>query len=169
MTARLLLLAAALTFLPAHAAAQRPPDTGETLTVHPEAQKAIDRIKSPYCPGMMLQVCTSEGGAMLRDSIQRMAERGLSADSIVEVIIADYGEQWRALPKSAGSGLMAWLLPPLVLVGGLGAVGAVLARRKQAVRETAMAEATPAAVGPADEARLRSALKELDEEEEPVF
>lgn len=169
MKATLIVILSALALLPAAAAAQRPPSTGEAMSVHPEARTAIDRIKSPYCPGMMLEVCTSEGGAMLRDSIQRMAGRGLSADSIVEVIIGQYGEQWRALPQRAGSGLWAWLLPPLVLVGGLGAVGVVLARRKQGVRDTSRSEATLAALQPEDEDRLRSALRELEEEEEPVF
>lgn len=169
MTARHALLIAALALVPTAAVAQRPPSTGEAMTVHPEARAAIDRIKSPYCPGMMLEVCTSEGGAMLRDSIQRMAQRGLSADSIVEVIIGQYGEQWRALPQRAGSGLWAWLLPPVVLVGGLGAVGLVLARRKQVARDTSRDEAVLAALQPEDEARIRSALKELEEEEEPVF
>lgn len=92
MKATLIVILSALALLPAAAAAQRPPSTGEAMSVHPEARTAIDRIKSPYCPGMMLEVCTSEGGAMLRDSIQRMAGRGLSADSIVEVIIGQYGE-----------------------------------------------------------------------------
>jgi len=153
----------------AHAslAAQRPPPTGEPLQVDPEAKAAIDRIRSPYCPGMMLEVCTSAGGAMLRDSIQRMAESGLKADSIVELIIAEYGEEWRAEPLRSGAGLWAWMLPPAVLALGLGAVGVVLARRRR-LQAPDRAEPPPE-VSADDEQRLREALKVLDEEEEPVF
>ena len=132
----------------------------------PEAKAAIDRIRSPYCPGMMLEVCTSAGGAMLRDSIQRMAEAGLKADSIVELVIGEYGEEWRAEPLRTGVGLWAWVLPPAVLALGLGTVGLVLARRR---RVRAAGTAPPDEVSAADEARLREALKEMDEEEEPVF
>jgi cytochrome c-type biogenesis protein CcmH/NrfF len=147
-------------------AGQTPPPTGEVLRVHPEAKKAIDRIKSPYCPGEMLEVCPSAGGAMLRDSIQRMAEAGLSADSIVEIVVREYGEQYRAQPKISGTGLWAWVLPPAALLGGLGIVGVVLAHRRRGLRE----EATPVEpVDPEVEARLREAMKELDEAEEPVF
>ncbi|MCG6954439.1 MAG: cytochrome c-type biogenesis protein CcmH [Gemmatimonadetes bacterium] len=148
------------------AAAQTPPPTGETLRVHPEAKKAIDRIKSPYCPGEMLEVCPSSGGAMLRDSIQRMAERGLTADSIVEIVVREYGEQYRAQPKVSGMGLWAWVFPPVVLLGGLGIVGVVLAHRRRGLQEAA---ATVEPVAPEDEAKLRAAMKELDEAEEPVF
>lgn len=155
----------ALVFAAMPTAAQTPLPTGETLVIHPEAKTAIDRIKSPYCPGMMLEVCTSAGGAMLRDSIQRMAERGLSADSMVEVIIADYGEEWRALPKRSGAGLVAWVIPPGILAAGLGLVGIVLAARKR--EQTAVGDFPDAT--PEDDERIRAALRQMDEEEEPVF
>lgn len=171
MTRRLLTslpaLVIALVLVHGSVAAQRPPATGEPLQVAPEAKAAIDRIRSPYCPGMMLEVCTSAGGAMLRDSIQRMAESGLKADSIVELIIAEYGEEWRAEPLRSGTGLWAWVLPPAALALGLGTVALVLARRRRI--DPAEPTAPPEDVSPADEQRLRDALKVLDEEEEPVF
>ena len=43
---------------------------------HPVAEQAISRLKSPYCPGLMLEVCTSLEAAMLRDSLQVMAREG---------------------------------------------------------------------------------------------
>jgi cytochrome c-type biogenesis protein CcmH/NrfF len=168
MTRPLLATLFALALVPSSLAAQRPPATGEPLQVHPEAKAAIDRIRSPYCPGMMLEVCTSSGGAMLRDSIQRMAESGLKADSIVEIIIGEYGEEWRAEPPlRSSSGLLAWVLPPLALVLGLGTVGVVLARRRRLVRPEE--QEPPPEVSEDDERRLKDALKVLDEEEEPVF
>lgn len=154
-------------FVPGPASAQKPPPTGETLRVHPEAKKAIDRIKSPYCPGEMLEVCPSPGGAMLRDSIQRMAESGLSADSIVAIVLGEYGEEFRAQPRASGAGLWAWALPPTVLLAGLGIVGVVLARRRRLSPEEYAGDTD--VLDPETEARLREAMKEMDEAEEPVF
>lgn len=162
MNARLALLALVLWATPA--AAQKPPATGESMSVHPEAKAAIDGIWSPYCPGLMLEVCTSAGGAMLRDSAQSWAIQGLSADSIIERIVGEYGEEYRAEPLSSGTGLAAWLIPPAVLFAGLGLVALVLARR----RRGGAAAAIPA-VPVEDEERLKAALRQLDEEEEPVF
>jgi len=165
MSTRVLRLSALLLAVAWPLAAQQAPSTGEALSVHPEAREAIDALKSPYCPGMMLEVCPSPGGAMLRDSIQARAERGLEAEAIVEGILAEYGEEWRAEPPTSGTGLWAWLLPPMVLLGGLGMVALLLARRSRPEGDsTAEAE-----VGPEEAERLRQALKELDEEEEPVF
>jgi cytochrome c-type biogenesis protein CcmH/NrfF len=163
-----LFLALIPALMSAPAAAQKPPASGEAMQVLPAAKAAIDRIKSPYCPGQMLETCPSSGGAMLRDSIQRMAEAGLSADSIVEVIIGEYGDQWRAQPLASGTGLWAWLLPPGALLVGLGVVGVVLVRRRRLDPVASVAADAPDA-DPEVEARLREALKELDEAEEPVF
>ena len=164
MNRRLALLALALAAAPA--AAQTPPASGEAMTIHPEARAAIDGLWSPYCPGMMLAVCTSPGGAMLRDSAQAWASQGLSSDSIIERVVREYGAEYRAEPLAAGTGLMAWVIPPVVLLAGLGAVAVVLARRRQAAAQPVPAgDAVPAE----DEARLHAALKQLDEDEEPVF
>lgn len=146
-------------------AAQRAPRSGEALSVHPEARQAIDGLKSPYCPGMMLEVCPSPGGAMLRDSVQARAERGMEAEAIIEGILAEYGEEWRAEPPTRGAGLWAWLLPPAALLVGLGLVAVLLVRR--AGRGNSGDPVTPPR--PEDEERLRTALRRLDEEEEPVF
>jgi len=150
---------------PAECLAQKPPVTGEVLVVHPEARAAIGRLRSPYCPGMMLEVCPSPGGAMLRDSIQHMAEAGLTADNIVERILAGYGEEWRAEPLGTGAGRWAWLLPPLGLLTGLAAVATVLLRRSGAL-PSAGPRPDPA---PEDVARLKEALADLEAEEEPAF
>jgi cytochrome c-type biogenesis protein CcmH/NrfF len=165
MTSRTLAVLPLLLVSATAVSGQKPPASGEAISVHPEARTAIDHLWSPYCPGMMLDVCTSSGGAMMRDSIQRMADGGMSAEAIVESMLAEYGEQWRAQPLRSGTGLWAWLLPPIVIVVGLGAVALVLARRRGITQR--LTEAPK--VAPDDQARLREALKELEELEEPVF
>jgi len=150
---------------PSASPAQKPPASGEALIVHPEARAAIGKLKSPYCPGMMLEVCPSPGGAMLRDSIQRMAEAGLVADSIVERILAEYGEEWRAEPLRSGTGRWAWLLPPAGIILGLVGVASVLARRRRPWAE----DGPSRPIGPEEAARLKAALADLEKEDEPAF
>ena len=143
-------------------AAQIPPRSGESLTVHPEARAAIQGLRSPFCPGQMLEVCTSGYAAQLRDSIQHLAEAGLSSESIIEAVVAEYGEEWRAEPLRRGLGLWAWVVPPVGLLGALGLVALVLAGRRRAPGPAPVNELTPAV-----EARLKAALQEIEEAEEP--
>ena len=135
----------------------------ESGPVHSEARSAIGRLWSPYCPGMMLEVCPSPGGEMLRDSIDRMARSGLAADSIVEVILADYGEEYRAQPRTDGVGRLAWYIPPAAILTGMVVVGGFLARRRG---RRPVLSAQPSGE---DEERLRAAMSALDAEERPDF
>jgi cytochrome c-type biogenesis protein CcmH/NrfF len=134
-----------------------------STTVHPEARRAISEIRSPYCPGLMLEVCPSPDAAVLRDSIDTLARSGLTADSIVERVIARYGEEWRAVPRREGAGWWAWLMPPAALLAGLLVVVVVLARRRRATQRT---EGAPD-VGTEDEERVRRALADLEASEHP--
>ena len=122
-----LLVSGALAASAGRAVAQEPapaPQDSASLPrdMHPAAREAISKIRSPYCPGLMLEVCPSREAQWLRDSIQARAMAGLSADSLLEMVIAAHGEEYRAFPKSSGAGLLAWVIPPAALLVGLGLV-----------------------------------------------
>jgi cytochrome c-type biogenesis protein CcmH/NrfF len=87
-----------------------------------EARRAIGQLRSPYCPGFMLETCTSSHAAALRDSIYDLAEQGVPSGEIVEWMLARHGEEWRAVPMRSGPGLWAWVIPPLALLAGLAIV-----------------------------------------------
>lgn len=132
--------------------------------VRPEAaQQAIDELKSPYCPGLMLEVCPSPGGAALRDSINDLAEAGMSGDEIVEWVIANHGEEWRALPKAEGRSLIAWIVPPAAVLAGLLLVVGFLRSRRSTMPRVAPVEGT---LSEDEERRLRDAIREIEAEEE---
>ncbi len=136
------------------------------LEPHPAADEAISRLKSPYCPGQMLEVCSSYTGALLRDSMQAMAREGWTTEELVDWMLARHGEQYLAYPAASGAGLLAWLVPPAAIFLGMVAVVAALRymRRGAPPVETANAE-----LSAEEEDRLREAMKEMDSAEEPVF
>lgn len=150
-------------------AAQDPPRDGKPLHVNPVASNAISRLRSPFCPGEMLAVCTSTGGAMLRDSIQAMAVAGMSADSIVNLVVRAYGPDVRAEPLTKGMGLWAWVIPPVGLAAGLALVALLLARRRRRTSVLPEEDVPEPSVDPEDAERIREAMKEMDEAEEPAF
>lgn len=150
------------------APAQVPGSGGEPFTPHREAQDAISRLRSPYCPGLMLEVCPSPQAAVLRDSIQMLAAEGWPADSLVEWMLANHGEEWRALPRREGAGLWAWIVPPAALLLGLAAVIVALRRLRRRRKEGAD-EPRRAGISPADQERLQEALREMEESEEPLL
>ena len=154
--------------LRAQAANQLPPAEDGPMEIHPEAQGAIDQLKSPYCPGYMLEVCPSPGGMALRDSLQMLAVQGWDADRIVEWVIANHGEEYRAVPKATGASLiLAWVIPPAGVVLGLFLVIFAIRKMRSSAPERPRVEGDE--MSPEEEARLREALKEFDAEEEATF
>ncbi|MDT8367975.1 MAG: cytochrome c-type biogenesis protein CcmH [Longimicrobiales bacterium] len=159
-----------------HAQSQRevPRGDGEPWAVPPAATKAIGMIKSPYCPGQMLEVCPSPGGAALRDSIADLAEQGWKADRIVEWVVARHGEEYRAVPPRTASGFVAWAMPFFGAAMLFFATLWILQRLRGNARPAGAAGPDDAAdtdtpISDAEEARLREALRELDAEEEATF
>jgi len=160
MRARLLLALVAAAGLGAAAPVWAQARTPATEAV---AVEAISQIRSPYCPGLMLEVCPSQQAEFLRDSIHTMAAEGRSAQDIVETVLAAHGERYRALPKRSGAGMWAWVMPPLVLLAGLALVAWRIAR----LRRIRAGVAEPAAAPLSDEerARVEAALRGFDREE----
>lgn len=155
----------ALLGIPASAMAQDAPRDGAPETTVPAAaHEAIGQLWSPYCPGLMLEVCTSGGGAALRDSIAAQARAGLGAGEIVEFWVARYGEEYRATPKFEGAGSFAWITPYVMLLAGLVVAVVVAMRRRSGPGRTASPVVTPE-----DTARVQAALADLDRAEAPDY
>jgi len=161
----LTLLAVAALPVTAQSQYELPRGDGEPYRAHPEAVKAVNMLKSPYCP-TMLEVCPSPAGAALRDSIADLAEQGRDADWIVEWMIARHGEEYRAVPPKTAGGFVAWTMPAFGAVMLLLGTIWLLQRMRGTPVERAAAETT---VSQADQDRLRAAMRELDAEEEATF
>lgn len=125
---------------------------------HPEAEEAISKIRSPFCPGQTLEICPSWQAEALRDSIDQMAWDGLAADSLIELVVASHGEEYRGFPQRSGTGLLAWLMPPVALLLGLGLVVVALRR----LRGPAAPVAEQGGLSEHERERLDAALAELE-------
>ncbi len=102
---------------PAHAA---PQDVANDIS---------NSIMSPYCDGVTLHDCPSQAAEDLRAQILAWVEAGWSRDRIVAELESRFGaEQISGRPSVGGSGLLAWLLPGLALLGG-SALAVALVRR----------------------------------------
>jgi cytochrome c-type biogenesis protein CcmH/NrfF len=165
----LLIAAFLLQAITAAAAAQIPEGVEGSYEPHPEAQKAISQLLSPYCPGFMLEVCTAEESRILRDSIHALALEGWTAGELRGWMLAKYGDEYLALPQRSGWGIWAWILPPGALLLGLGAVVSVVRRISHPAGSDPMEDDAPGGPSPEEEARLREALRELELSEDPSY
>jgi cytochrome c-type biogenesis protein CcmH/NrfF len=138
------------------------------LQVPPEvelvARDAMTRLRSPITPSHTLDMCPASEAMALRDTIRLAALGGMTADRIVEDVIARHGEQVRLIPRRSGFGLAAWLLTPLALIVG----GLFLAMRVRAMRQSGPASAAGAGAGAMskeDQDALAVALRDFERTE----
>ncbi len=95
---------------------------------NPSAQPSLDARARSLAGQMRCLVCAGESVADsqsgfaqgVRDSIRRQLAAGMSDQRVKSFFIEKYGQQILLAPPSSGLGSVAWLAPPLLVLGGLG-------------------------------------------------
>ena len=129
------------------------------------AERAISQIESPWCPGLMLEVCPAAESRALRDSIHGLALEGWTEGEIVDWVLANHGERYLAVPRRHGTGLWAWVMPPLALILGAGVLVTFL-RRARPPKERSPEEEDLGSIAEDELALLEEAVREADRAEE---
>ncbi len=155
--ARVLLAALMLLFLAAPLAAQ---PTQRAQEGRKEAEAAIAQLRSPYCPGMMLENCTSSLAGALRDSIYDLAAQGASTGELVEWMLANHGEEYRGVPQRRGAGLWAWVMPPAAVLAAIGLLFVWFRANRSS--STAAAPRPASNLSDADRSELENALRDWE-------
>lgn len=154
MTLSAALLIVSLTFTPGWL---QPEET----SVHQRTMALAAQLMSPYCHGLLLSNCQSQGGHDLREEIGRRLAAGESEAQIVDDLVYRFGPDVRAVPVAAGMGLVAWVAPVLIAFASVVVLALVLRRFTAGARDEGRHTAVPAE--PADlRARLDQALADLD-------
>jgi cytochrome c-type biogenesis protein CcmH/NrfF len=124
--------------------------TSAPATAAPEdvANDIAGQVVSPYCPGVTLHDCPSAAAVELRDKIETRVAAGATKAEVLDWLESEYGTTIKAAPK----GFLAYVLPVLAIVAGLGIV--VLATR----RWTKKKDPPPPAISPDDSKRLEAEL-----------
>ncbi len=86
-----------------------------TPEVEREARAIFADILSPYCPGLTLTSCPSQGAFVLKDSIRKQLAVGMTTEQVWAELEARFGESIYAKPKARGVGLLAWIGPYIAI------------------------------------------------------
>ena len=151
--------------VPSLASAQIPEGVEGPYRPSKVAEGAISQIESPWCPGLMLEVCPAEESRALRDSIHGLALEGWTEEELVRWVLDNHGERYLAVPQRGGVGLWAWLMPPAALLFGVGVVITFL-RRARPPKAPEPVDPDEDLLSPEEEEFLQEALRQADEAEE---
>lgn len=100
----------------------------------PKASASLDDRTRAVAQQLRCPVCQSESVADspaqiskdMRATIRKRLAAGESADSIKSYFVSRYGSWILLAPPATGIGNIAWLAPPLLLLGGLGLLSALV-------------------------------------------
>lgn len=99
-------------------AAYGSPASGSSLD---ERTRAVaQQLRCPVCQGESVADSPSDIARAMRGMIRQRIARGQSADAIKSYFVSRYGAWILLAPPASGVGSLAWLAPPLLVLGGVG-------------------------------------------------
>lgn len=101
----------------------------------------------------------------IRSNLFRWCAQGYTADRVRSVLVGQFGEEVLAAPPGSGFGLLAWLVPAIVLAAGAAVAGGVVAawsRTRSRAKPDSAAAAAAVASDPALQARIDADLAGFD-------
>lgn len=90
-----------------------------------------EELRCPKCQNQNIADSNAPIATDLRREIHRMLEEGKSDDEIVDYLVDRYGDFVRYKPPVNARTFFLWFGPALLLVGGLGILGVIVARRRK--------------------------------------
>jgi cytochrome c-type biogenesis protein CcmH len=133
-----------------------------TQSIERQANAMTHRLMSPYCPGLLLADCGSQGAGDLRTEIRQRLQRGETADAIERDLVSRFGPVIRTVPAFGGFGLIVWLGPLALGVAGLGFAIFVVRQRASHAGSPVVVEFRAAHDDAQLDERLQNELDALD-------
>lgn len=85
-------------------------------------------LRCPVCTGQSVAESNSEVAQQIKEKVREMLAEGKTKDEIIQYYVNRYGDWILNKPPVRGAGLVAWILPVVVLVLGLAVLVAFLKR-----------------------------------------
>ena len=118
-----------------------------------------DEVMCVQC-GTALNVSTAAVADRQRAFIRERIARGQPKEQIKAALVAEFGPSVLAVPEDSGFNVAAWLVPALLVVGGI--AGVTIAARRWQRAGAAAAVAAGTQLPPEDERRLDAELAAFD-------
>jgi cytochrome c-type biogenesis protein CcmH len=107
-----------------------------------EVNAIARKLYCPVCPNEPLDVCTTQACIQWRGIIRQKLTEGWSEDEIRQYFADQYGDRVLSTPPARGFNWLVYLLPPVVILGGV----VVLVRVIRSWRQTPASEEPLASV-----------------------
>lgn len=94
-------------------------DTSRVIDIM-AVNKIARRLIAPCCWSETADAHRSEAAMQMRAQIRAALERGFTEEQIMNGFVKEYGERVLSTPKAEGFNYMAWIMPGVALLLGVG-------------------------------------------------
>lgn len=84
-----------------------------------DVNRVAHQLYCPVCESIPLDVCSTKACADWRGLIRQKLEAGESDAQIIDYFVATYGDRVLVQPPARGFNWLIYIVPPIVLAGGL--------------------------------------------------
>lgn len=136
-----------------------------SAAVAAQPQFSMNEIETELmCPTCQSRLDLSHAPAaeQIRSFVARKREEGWTKQQVKDALVQDFGPAVLAAPPASGVGLVAWIVPAALVVGGVGVVVALTLVWRRRRRSDDDAVAT---VDPALDDRVDAALRALGDDD----
>jgi cytochrome c-type biogenesis protein CcmH len=102
---------------------------GDAPAAEAWAYELAHELMSPYCPGRALAECPSPQADALRLWILEQARAGATRDEVETQLLQSFGDQLLQAPRAEGVGLVAYVVPVVLVVAGAALLALFLRRQ----------------------------------------
>ncbi|HLJ66197.1 MAG TPA: cytochrome c-type biogenesis protein CcmH [Chloroflexota bacterium] len=99
-----------------------------------QARSVAAQIRCPACHGETVEESQTAIAASIRRLIRSQLAAGRTPAEIESFLVSRYGSQILLSPPASGIGDIAWLAPPLLVVGGFGLLVTLVADWRRRAR-----------------------------------
>lgn len=86
------------------------------------------QLRCPVCQGLSIQDSPSELAQSMRSLVRDQLAQGKTPDQVKAYFVSKYGEWILLSPAPHGFNLLAYLIPVLIVVGGVAGIGLAVRR-----------------------------------------
>lgn len=133
----------------------------EDITLEQRAHQLAAELMCPVCDGQTIDGSNAQIAIDMRLKVRERLEAGDTNAEVRDYFVVRYGQEILAAPERSGFNLIAWIVPVVIVVGGIGIALMTIKNMRQSVHQTQSASGPVGNDPPADN-ELSKFLEQVD-------
>lgn len=134
----------------------------EDITLEQRAHQLARELMCPVCDGQTIDGSNAQIATDMRVKVRELLDQGNTNAEIRDYFVLRYGEEILAAPERSGFNLLAWIVPIIIVVGGIGIALVTIKNMRKSTLQPQVAGATASPSAPVSNDDLSEYLARVD-------